>query len=153
MVTDPDTRVPGTPLKLSRLLIAVLIVAALASILASLIFSSMLFLTSPGEDFGAGIIGVMYIGAVAILVSFPFVLGGLLLVALPLTVLLVRRGVAARARNLILVAVAAAIAALLWVVLNEPFNGGGAVFAIYAMVAAILWVLALRRMERRALPS
>ena len=157
MATNAETTTSAAPLSIGRLLIAVLIAAPLASLLASLVLSGGLVILSPGENLGDAILGALVIGAVSAIVSFPFVLGALLLIALPLTLLLVRRGVAPRTRNLIGLAVGAGIAALLWLALdqapeaaaNEGGPGPGVLLAIYAVVATIVWVAVVSWLERR----
>ena len=149
MAITPETHAPETPLKLTRLVIAALIVAPLASLIASLIFSGTLAFISPVDDVGSAIIGVLTIAAVATIVSVLFVFAALLLLALPLTFVLVRLGVPALTRNLILLAIGAGAAVLLWPVSRGTYDGQAWIFPTYALVAAFLWVMALRRMERR----
>ncbi|MGZ8328646.1 MAG: hypothetical protein ACXWUV_14165 [Allosphingosinicella sp.] len=145
-----------SPLKPRRLLVTALIVAAISSLGASLILWVAMVLLTSGDsaapsagDVPEMIMGVLFIALISTIVAFPIVLAALLLLALPLTVLLVRHRVTPVARNLILLAVAAAAALLSAAPFYSPADpSSGYIFPLYAVAAGILWVLALHRLER-----
>jgi hypothetical protein len=153
MTDQPAARPPAGSLKASSLLIAALIVTPLASFTGSLIVSGSLVAV---DDMGGarpvsdGILALVMITIIATLVSLLFVLAALLLLALPTTLALDRLGLAAQSRNLILLAIGAGAAFLLYPISRGSDPAQGWIFPAYALVSAVLWVLALYRMDRRA---
>ena len=137
----------------TRLVLAALGVAALASVAASLVVACLDETGRTGLSVPMAISRIESTAMLATVISFFFVLAALLLIAWPLTRAADRLGVGVPGRSLTLLGVGTGIGALLWLVLDRPLSGGdlgfGAVFAIYSVVAAIVWTLVVNRLERK----
>ena len=156
MATNAKTIKPPTPLTPGRLLPATLIVAAFASIAASLITGIVITVDAAvyaGGRMGANeaFLGTLMVASVALIISFLVVLAALLLVALPPTLVLVRLGVPPAVRNMVLLAIAVAAAPLLWIYSVQTYQGWDWIYPTYAIVSAIVWIKWLGRMERQAM--
>lgn len=144
-----DPTPPGSALTLGKLLVASLIVAPMSSCGGSLIVAGGVAATSPGvESVGQGIFAALFVLVIATIMSLFVVIAALWLIALPLTLILARRGVAQGPRDLILLGVAAGASLLLWPASVYMNQGSGWILPVYAMASAGLWVVALRYFDQ-----